>query len=335
MASTINDVARQCGLSPLTVRQVLNSAVPGVSEETRQRVFDTVRALDFAVNPHTHNIGVLFMDEKTRGLTHPFFASVLNDFKNSVERMGYDITFINHNVLSGNMSYLEHCRYRNVDGVCLACVDFTTPEVGELISSDIPCVTVDHVFPGVPAVLSDNENGVRLLVEYAISMGHRRIAFISGHNNSMVTTIRIRQFHETMEAHGLAVPDGFACDGLYDDVGLTRNFVESLLKRPDRPTCILLPDDTCYFGAQEAAQSLEMRIPADISFAGYDGVALTQALRPQLTTVRQNSGAIGREAARLLVDLIENPKTAARGPIAIPVELIKGGTVGWCNDWAF
>ena len=115
--------------------------------------------------------------------------------------------------------------------------------------------------------------------------------------------------------------------GLYGDIELTRKYVGELLRLPDRPTCILLPDDLCYLGAQEAARELGLRIPEDVSFAGYDGIPVMQSIRPRLTTVRQKSDVIGEEAARLLISRIEDGKNAPRLPVFVPVELLNGGTV--------
>ena len=150
----------------------------------------------------THNIGVLFIDDYHSGLTHPYFAPVLESLKTEVENLGYDITFINKNVGGREMSYLEHCRYRNVDGVVIANVDFTKEEVVELVESDIPVVTIDHVFNNCPAVVSDNIKGIRELTEYVISMGHKKIAYIHGQQNS-VTKVRLASFYRTMEEHEL------------------------------------------------------------------------------------------------------------------------------------
>ena len=275
----------------------------------------------------TYSLGVLFMDESQKGLTHPFFASVLNGFKIAAEARGYDVTFINHHIGAENLTWLEYCRFRKLDGVCLACVDFADSQVIELIGSEVPCVTVDHLFRGVPAVLSDNETGVQMLVEHAISLGHKRIAFVHGHNNSVVTHTRIQQFYQTMEFHGLPVPEDYVCAGLYSDIQLTRELVKKLLRLPEPPTCILLPDDICYFGAEEAARKLGLRVPGDVSFAGYDGIAMTQAIRPRLTTIRQNSEGIGEEAAARLIDMIEQPESVNRMPSFLPVELLSGETV--------
>ena len=316
MAGSIRDVAQRCKLPLVTVKRVLDDGMQDINVWTRRKVLRAAKAEGYSITSRTHNLGMIFRDENAKGLTHPFFAAMLNTFKSEAELRGYDVTFVNHGI--DGMTYLEHCQYRGVDGVCLACLDFTIPEVSELVESGFPCITVDHRFDNVPAVLSDNENGVHMLVDYAASMGHKRIAFIHGHNNSIVTSTRIAQFYSAMEYHGLPLPDGYVRAGLYNEICMVRGLIVELLKMSERPTCILLPDDSCYFGAQEAAQEMGLRIPDDISFCGYDGIALTQALRPQLTTIHQDSEAIGRECARRLIFDIETPARAPRSPPSSP-----------------
>lgn len=284
------------------------------------------------LSKHAPTLGVLYADESGRGLTHPFFVLILEAFRTEAEAHGYDVAFIHQNAKNEPGGYAEHCRNAGVDGVCMVCADFRAPEFKELAMDGIPCMTVDHIYKGVPAVLSDNETGVQKLVEYAISKGHRRIAFVHGHDNSIVTRTRISQFHNTMDYNNLPVPENYVRDGLYDDVPLTRKLVLELLQLPERPTCILLPEDLSYLGAQDAARKLGLRIPEDISFGGYDGIPLTQTLTPRLTTIRQSSDSMGRVAARRLIDLIENPQTASRKPNIFPVELVEGGTIGVCHE---
>ena len=337
MSVTIKQVAEKCGMPAHIVGRVLFDYA-SIGPETQEKVLAAARELGYPLDQlpqrhRTHNLGVLFVDESYSGLTHPFFATVLNAFKAEVESRGYDITFINHNMSGESATYLEHCRYRHVDGVCLACVDFYSDEVGELLNSEIPCVTVDHPTRQHPCVLSDNRTGVRQLVEYAVSMGHTRIAFISGQRNSEVTEERIRQFKKAMKDNGLPIPEGYFVEGRYGDAEVVRGLVSALLERPDRPSCILLPDDATYFAAQEAIREHELRIPADISVAGYDGIDLTQSLRPQLTTIKQDAVGMGREAALRLIDRLEHPESFQAEHVTIPVTLVKGGTVGWCNEW--
>ena len=166
------------------------------------------------------------------------------------------------------------------------------------------------------------------LVEYAISCGHRRIAYVHGHNNSVVTRTRIQKFRNTMSAHNLPVPPEYIRECEYDNISLTRRIVRELLALPECPTCIILPDDIAYLGAQDAARECGLRIPDDISFAGYDGIPITQSLKPQLTTIRQDGDKMGRLAAEQLVSVIHDPVNSSKFPFILPIELIEGGTIG-------
>ena len=335
MAVTIRDVARRCQMSIATVSKVFNG-YPDVSDATRRQVMEAAHEIGYRPNAlaralktnRSYNIGVLFVDENVSGLTHPFFAAVLNAFKAESEAHGFDVTFINHNIGAMDMTFLEHCHYRNVDGVCLACVDFTAPEVVELVNSDIPCVTIDHRFENHPCVMSDNLNGIRMLVDRAVALGHRRIAYIHGQRNSLVTENRISSYLQAMQAHGLSVPEGYLVAGRYDDVENIRPRLKTLMAREDWPTCVLLPDDASYFGALDTLREMDIQVPEDVSVAGYDGVRSVQAVHPRLTTVRQNSEAMGRQAALRLIDHIDHPTAAANDEVMIPTELIEGESMG-------
>ena len=333
MSTTIYDIAQKCGVTPITVKRVLNSRLPGISEETRAAVLAEAKALGYHSKSRTHRLGLLYIEENTLGLTHPFFGEVINAFKCEAENLDCEITFIgNHSVEAGE-TYLDRSICQEVDGVCVVCTFFDGAETQQLIHSDIPCVTIDYATEGVPSVTSDNAFGIRSLVDYAYSMGHKRIAFIHGQTGSMVTVVRIDQFKDAMAANGLEVPENYLCECKYGEIAPVRNAVAEMLALPEPPTCILLPNDTTYFGALEAVREQELRIPKDISLAGYDGISLTQTLRPQLTTVRQKSEALGEQAAKLLIARLERPESVTEEVVTVPVELIKGSTVGWCDMW--
>ena len=197
MAVTIKDVSAKCGLSISTVSKAFNNYAD-ISLETRELVQRTAREIGYYPNAtartlktnRSYNLGVLFQEKRGTGLTHSFFASVLDAFKSAGEKRGYDITFINHHIGWAGMTYLEHCRYRNVDGVCVVCADFYAPEVIELVDSNLPVVTIDHSFNNRSCVLSDNIGGLKLLVDAACQKGHRKIAYVHGEKSS-VTENRI------------------------------------------------------------------------------------------------------------------------------------------------
>jgi LacI family transcriptional regulator len=333
--ASIKDIAAKCGLSVSTVSKALNS-YSDVSDATRQRVLKAAEEFGYFPNSlaralktnRTYNLGVLFADESNSGLTQDYFAAVLNGFKEEAESRSYDITFINHNMNVGGhpMSYLEHCKYRNVDGVCIACVDFLQPEVLELINGSLPVVTIDHIFNNRTSINSNNVFGMRELVTYIYQMGHRKIAYVHG-KKSAVTEQRVTSFCRTLMELGVDVPPEYLVLAAYHDTQATKDCVQQLLKLPNRPTCIIMPDDYAALGGIEAIEAAGLSIPDDISIAGYDGIPLSQVITPQLTTIKQDTDKMGREAARRLIEQIEKPLTTIVENVTINRKLIKGKSV--------
>lgn len=330
--TTLKDIAAACGVSVASVSKALNHA-PDIGLETAERIRRTAQELGYHPNAaaralrtrKTYNVGVLFEDNAHRGLTHEFFSQVLNALKNSLESHGYDVTFVSQNVGPTQRSFLEHCQYRDFDGVVIANVEFEDPSVGELVRSGVPLVTVDYVFDNVGAVLSDNVQGIRDLVEYMYQLGHRRIAYIYG-DNSAVTRSRLASFYRTCESLGLTIPDEYVRGAMYHQPKESGLATRDLLALKEPPTCILYPDDIALLGGQTEIESQGLRIPDDISIAGYDGIWLCQMLRPRLTTLQQDCQMMGSKAAQLLVEAMESPKTYIPRQILVPGHLIPGQT---------
>ncbi len=329
----MKDIATACGVSVATVSKALNDH-SDIGYETKKNIKQTAKEMGYFPNSsaralktnRTYNIGVLFVDEAQSGLTHDYFSSVLDSFKRYAEKNGYDITFINAQVRKG-MSYLEHSMYRGVDGVVIACVDFYDTDVVELIHSKVPVVTVDHVFDYRIAVASDNIKGMEDLIDYVYDLGHRKIAYIHGDDTS-VTQNRMGSFYRRLEQKGIAVPDEYVVESAYRNPQMAAECTKKLLELKDAPTCILYPDDYSCIGGINAIKEKGLRIPEDISVAGYDGIYVSQIIEPKLTTIRQNTTEIGRIAAERLIQLIENPKTTLIEKIVIPGKLLSGGSVG-------
>lgn len=330
---SMKDIALKCGVSVATVSKALNG-YSDIGEETRDIVKKAAAELGYFPNSaaralktnRTYNIGVLFVDEAQSGLTHEYFARVLDSIKVRAENKGYDITFINHHIGTRAMSYYEHCRYRNVDGVVIACVNFDEPEVVELINSDIPVVTIDHIFNNRTAIMSDNIGGMREIVQYVHSMGHQKIAYIHGVDSS-VTKDRLTSFYKTVEELKLQIPEVYIRDGIYHDTQSAALQTRALLALKDRPTCIIYPDDFACIGGINEIKEQGLIIPDDISVVGYDGLHFTQVLEPKLTTLKQDTFTLGREAADHLINLIEKPKTTLISRVVVKGTLLTGNSV--------
>lgn len=330
---SIRDVAQACGVSVATVSKALNGH-HDVSNQTRERICQKATEMGYQPNSaaralktnRTYNLGVLYEDAQQSGLGHEYFSRILEGFRASAEQAGYDVTFINRNVGRRRSSYLEHCRYRGVDGVCIVCVQFHDFQVQELIQSRLPVVTIDHAFHNRSAILSDNVKGMETLVEYVYRLGHRNLAFIHGEMTA-VTESRRASFYKTCYGLGLDIPDEAVLEAVYHDCEQCERCTEQLLDLPQPPTCIFFPDDVSAMGGMAAIRHRGLRIPEDISVVGYDGILLSKMLSPSLTTYYQDAQKIGTISADKLVQIIENPKTTLPDSTLVQGYLLVGESV--------
>ncbi len=325
---SMKDVAVECGVSVATVSKALNDH-SDISEETRRKVKETADRLGYRPNlaaralktNRTYNIGVLL----NNGLAHEYFAEVLESFKNEAEKKGYDITFVSNH--SKKMTFYEHCLYRNFDGVLVACEDFSNPEIYEMVNGRLPVVTIDYIFNGSTSVNSNNVKGMSELVRYAYRQGHRKIAYIYGNVESVVTKDRLTAFYMTMGDLGIEVPDEYIKESTYLDSVKAEKLTYELLKLKEPPTCIFYPDDLSVVGGKNAIESMKLNSPEDVSIAGYDGTRFSQMLNPRITTIRQNTKKIGMIAADELISAIEKPKSTIVKRVVVDAELIEGETI--------
>ena len=332
---SLKTIAERCGVSTATVSKALNDH-KDISEATRKRVRQVADELGYFPNAaaralktnRSYNIGVLFEEEAGRGLTHEYFSGVLNGLKKQAEKLGYDITFINTCFENRKMSYYDHCRYRNFEGVAIVCADFNEPDVVELMNSELPVVTIDYVHHNCTAVTSNNIQGIEELVKYIYSQGHRKIAYIHGQEGSTVTRERLASFYRAVDELGLELPENYIRTANYLEIQGAAEQTKELLNLPNPPSCIIYPDDTSLIGGRNVIIKRGMKIPQDIAVAGYDGTMMSQLLYPKLTTISQNTELIGEEAAKRLIGTIEKPKTTLVERVVIEGCLIPGQSVG-------
>ena len=331
---SMKDIARRCNVSVATVSKALNG-YSDIGKAKREEIQEAAKEMGYFPNSsaralktnRTYDLGILFSDNLNSGLTHDYFAAILDSFKVTAEEKGYDITFTSMGMVANRrMSYYEHCRYRGLDGVVIANIDYTTPEVMELVRSSLPVVTVDFSFDGRIAIVSDNVRGMRELVDHVCAKGHRKIAYIHGDDNA-VTRDRVSSFQRALDRHGIRVPDQYLIPCRYRDIKGTEQATEQILKLPDLPTCIFFPDDYSTVGGLSALRKAGLRIPDDISIVGYDGIPMAAAMDPSLTTMRQDTRTVGRRAAEELISLIENPRTTQVRKYLVGGELVEGSSV--------
>ncbi|MDE6053091.1 MAG: LacI family transcriptional regulator, partial [Lachnospiraceae bacterium] len=328
---SMKDIAVACGVSVATVSKALNDQ-NDIGGETKEKIKRMAKELGYYPNSsaralktnRTYNLGVLYKEESGSGLTHDYFSQILENFRNTSENGGYDITFLsNSKKRKDQMSYLEHTLYRGMDGVLIAIADYRDPEVMELLSSELPVVIVDYVYNGRISVMSDNITGMESLLSYIYEQGHREIAYIYG-EESMVTTNRLSAYYRFHERKGMAVREEFLQRGKYRDSYTAGILTSRMLEQRHPPTCIMYADDFSAIGGMNVIKNKGLQIPADISIVGYDGITMASQLEPQLTTYRQDTVGIGSLAAEKLISLIENPKAPPIRQYVMKGELITG-----------
>lgn len=329
---TLKDVARECNVSFSTVSKALKGSHE-ISEDTIS--FIRKKAEDMGYRPNaaartlrtnrTYDVAIIFEDKTGSGIEHQYFGKIIGAIQNSFQEKEYEITFIGR---SNNQSfdYLNHVRSRNFDGVVILAADFTRNNIKELVKSDIPTVCLDYAYDNThPCVLSDNSTGMKELVKYVISQGHRKIALIHGEDTD-VTKERVQAFNTELKSCGLEIPDDYFMEGLYHDSVTSAEATSVLLDLPDPPSCIFYPDDYSALGGLRELNARKLIPGKDISIVGFDGILMTSLMIPPLTTYEQDGEKIGKALARKLLEKIDGKSNPVASEV-IHGRLISGGTV--------
>lgn len=274
-------------------------------------------------------IGVLIHLNLDSALTHDLFSRILDSFKTYCEQNGYLITFINVSPkYLVRHSIVEQVRSEKLAGVFIATGNYETPEIRELFEQSIPIVTIDYPYDSVVSISSDNQNGIRELVNYVINeQNHRRLAYISGDADSPVSQVRLKTFLATCESLGCDVKREYICESRYRDIRMVARRTEELLNLEVSPTCIFFPDDFSAIGGINVIRNRGLDVPKDISFCGYDGVNIVSFLDPQICTVVQDTESMGLTSAKELIRMIDTGTIGNGKVITIPTKVQYGHTV--------
>lgn len=334
MKHTVVTIAEDLGIAPSTVSKIIRQT-GNFSDELRVKVLDYVKEIGYVPvssarmlkSSKTWNIGVIYTEETQIGLEHPFFSMVLQAFKDYVEKDGYDLSFIVHQIGDNHMSYLRWCRNKKVDGVLIVVGSHNNPDLIELAESEIPCVSTDVVRDHLQSVISDNEQGIRLSVEHALATGAKRLGMIAGPLTARHFLDRFNCFQHLVAEKNLPhdqrwviAAKGFGYTSGYDAA------ITLMSREGEKPEVILVGSDLLAFGAINGLRSIGYNIPNDVQVIGFDDISFARMFNPSLTTIRQNTKEIGVRAAQILIRLINEKSPNTTGLTRIPVELCERET---------
>lgn len=330
---TIKDISKKSGYSVTTVSKALND-YPDIAKTTKERIIGLCNEMGYVPNSsarslkttHSYTIGVVFEENTNQGLQHPVFARILESFKSKVEKKGYDILFLARSMGTQNGSYLQHSIRKQVEAILVLCADFNTLEMEELYHSELPVVMIDFNASNVTTITSDNETGVNQAVDYLVELGHTKIAHIHGELDSFIGGQRKEYYEKRMRHHGLSLRDDYLANGTYFSKEEGYTAMQQLMHLDTPPTAIFCASDLLAIGAMEAIKDAGKRVPEDFSLIGFDGIDLGQLITPRLTTVKQDTRAMGLLAAENLLDYIDSKERVENEgkTITVDTQLIKG-----------
>ncbi len=324
---SMKDIAEACKVSVSTVSRALNG-VHGISAPQVDLIRQTARRMGYIPNEVARTlktsrswmIAVLY----DASLTHPFFSILLDAIRTEAEACGYDLIFLSRKGRNGK-DYSDSALCRATDGVVIVYVDAESLSPEKLMASGIPVVSVDDCNRNCPLVVSDYRQGTRELVRLAVSRGHRRIALIHG-EMGYATHERLQGFSEEMKVSGLSVPSEYIRAGHFQNGDAAAEHIRTLLKLPEPPTCILLPDDTSAESALRLLHADGLECPRDFSCIGYDGTLASRPGSLALTTYQQDFEGIAREVVRLLLSLTDHAEPPRKDTL-IRGKILEGDTL--------
>jgi LacI family transcriptional regulator len=325
--TTIRDVARVAGASTATVSHVLNGS-RFVSAETKSRVEVAIRALNY--RPHgvarslrrsqTGTIGVMISD-----IANPFFADLVLGVEDVVHRDAGSYNFILCNTWESRereRMYFDVLSQKRVDGLILASAGGNDEAVRDMTARGMPLVCVDRELAGVEAdtIVVDNRAAAQTMVRHLIAVGHRRIVALRARLDASSIDDRVSGYLDALAEAGLASRASDVVESASNIDDACRITI-GLLKADDRPEAVFCTNNFMTLGAMRAIAEMGLRCPADIAVAGIDDLPWTAGLRPRLTVIAQPGRAMGREAARLLLDRIAKRRTDPPVHWVLPTEL--------------
>jgi LacI family transcriptional regulator len=332
--ATLRDVAAAAQVHPATASRALN---PGtrllVSEETARRVTEVAERLGYRPNPvarslrtrRSHTIGVLIPD-----LNNPLFPPIVRGLEDRLAANGY-VALIGNTDLDSTRERMvfDQMRARHVDGFVLATATLEDSVLAEASEADLPVVLMNRTARGYPfsSVSVDNEQGERAAVDHLVSLGHTRIGHIAGPQNVSTGVARLRAFVDGIRAHGLAAEESQIAyaTGYSVDEGLRCG--RELLAASPGLTAIVAGNDMLAVGCYGAFDELGLRCPEDISVIGFNDMPFIDRLRPPLSTVRFPHYKLGTEAAKLLLERIEDADSPVKILYLAPELVVRGSTV--------
>jgi LacI family transcriptional regulator len=323
---TIIDVAREAGVSYSTVSRVVNN-YPHIKPETREKVLNAMMRLGYVVNQQARSlrggrsqvVGLLVPE-----VGNNYVGAIIRGIDLELAAQQYDLMlYTTHRQKTRESTYVATITRGLADGLLLLLPANAEAYMATLQQQQFPHVLIDHQHvdhPATSTIQATNWQGAYDATRHLIVLGHRRIGYIVGLREVQTSLDRLDGFRAALADHGLPEDPALIHDGdFFRPHGYAA--AQQFLALDDPPTAIFAANDASAFGVMEAMQEAGLRVPDDMSVVGFDDVAEAAQVHPALTTVRQPLEAMGRRAAQLLLERLDDADLPGER-VELPTELI-------------
>jgi len=334
---TIKDIARMANISPSAVSMALNNR-PGVSEKTRERVFEIAKKLQY----HPSYVAKSLIGKRSNtialvigNISDSFFAELALGIEEKATELGYSVLIYN---TGSNPEKEKECidnlRARGVDGVILSTVTIDDPIIKPLIEDRFPFVLVNRrsldptLKNKMDYVVLDNFSCGYKGIEHFYRMGHDRIAIIAGALNMSTAFLRTKGSIQAIKYYGLDKDPRLVVECNYVRENAYKA-TERLLANKQRPTAFFAQDDNMALGVREAILGEELGIPEDIALIGVDNIGMTSLTGIDLTTIPQNIHQMGTTSTKNLIDKIEGAGSDLVNQVIMEPKIVIRKTCGF------
>jgi LacI family transcriptional regulator len=332
-APTLRDVAQLAGVHPATASRALNPQTrPLVNGDTARKVLRAAESLGYQPNPiarslktaRTTTIGVVIPD-----LTNPLFPPIVRGIEDVLAPAGYSALIVNtDNDPKREEAQIESLRSRQVEGLIVATARREHPLLVRLHAQGVRMVLVNRRVDDLelPAVTADDAVGIGLAVAHLAQLGHRRIAHLAGPQNTSTGVVRARAFRYAVRDHGLADDPALVAQSAYWSEADGAHALHDLFDSGTAFTGIVCGNDLLALGCYDVFRERGLRCPEDVSVVGFNGMPFLDKMQPPLTTVSIPHYELGFEAARLLLDAIDEPDRTPRSVLLAPSLVVRRST---------
>ncbi len=309
MPITIKDIAKKTGVSHSTVSRALGGNTL-ISEKTAKRIKKVAQEMGYQPSAaarslktnQTRVLGVI-----VNSIDDPFFSEILFGIEDAAQSAGYSL-FIASSQYDQNreQKIVQTMMEQRTDGVIICSTSFSADKGRQLLANGFPVVVVNYKAEENFnfSIYHDDVNGCRQITRHLIDLGHTKIAFLGNSRSGRTSMDRLIGYKQEMQKADLLINEDYIYEVEGSEPDLGAQGLHYFINLPHPPTAIICFNDMVAIGVLHACKQEGIRVPEDISVTGFDNITFSAYTSPPLTTLDQPKYTIGKEAAQLILNLL-------------------------------